>query len=238
MSKPVTVVFDLDGTLVETAPDLLEALAVSLAEEGVPPLPYDQGRGLIGAGARALVERGLSVAGRTLTTERVDALHEVFLAHYSAHIADKSRPYAGCVEALDRLKAQGAKLAVCTNKVEGLARQLLDALGLTDRFDAIVGGDTYPTSKPAAEPLLGAIERAGGAPGKAVMVGDSGTDVEAARAAGVPVIVATFGYTLVAARDLGGDALIDRFDELDAAIERILPKAPREAATAERVAAS
>lgn len=220
-SRPLTVVFDLDGTLVETAPDLLDALTVALAEEGAPPLPYDQGRGMIGAGARALVERGLAAAGRKLTEERVDALHATFLAHYSVHIADRSRPYAGCVEALDRLRARGVRLAVCTNKTEALARQLLDALDMTDRFDAIVGGDTFATPKPAAEPLLGAIERAGGVLERAVMVGDSGTDVAAARAAGTPVVVTTFGYTEIAAGDLGGDVLIDRFDELDAALARI-----------------
>lgn len=224
-ASTLTVVFDLDGTLVETAPDLLDALTVALAEEGAPPLPYDQGRGLIGAGARALVERGLAAADRKVTKARVDQLHAKFLEHYSAHIADKSAPYPGCLAALDRLKADGARLAVCTNKVEGLARQLLDALGLTDRFDAIVGGDTFSTSKPAAEPLLGAIARAGGDPTRAVMVGDSSTDVDAAKAAKIPVVVATFGYTEIAARDLGGDALFDHFDHLDAAIARVLAPA-------------
>lgn len=220
-SAPLTIVFDLDGTLVDTAPDLLEALATSLREEGAAPLPFDQGRDLIGAGARALVERGLRAAGKTVTKERADHLHAVFLDHYAAHIADRSRPYAGAVEALVRLKAEGRRLAICTNKTEALARQLLDALELTPHFDAIVGGDTFPLSKPHAEPLLGAIERAGGSAARAIMVGDSGTDVAAARNAETPVIVTTFGYTEIAARDLGGDALIDRFDELDEAIRRV-----------------
>jgi phosphoglycolate phosphatase len=212
---PVTIVFDLDGTLVESAPDLLEALTVTLLEEGVEPIPYDQARGLIGAGARALVQRGLDAANHPVTKERLDALHAFFLEHYSAHIADKTRAYAGCEDALDRLKASGAKLAVCTNKIESLARQLLDALNLTSRFDAIVGGDTFGVSKPDPAPLLGAIERAGGDPLRAVMVGDSSTDVDAAKNAGVPVIVATFGYTETSARDLGGDRLMDHFDELE-----------------------
>lgn len=221
--KPLTVVFDLDGTLVETAPDLLDALSATLEHEGVAPLPYDQARGLIGAGARALVERGLKVAGRETSGARLDELHAFFLKHYSAHIADKSRPYAGCIETLDRLAAEGARLAVCTNKVEGLARQLLDALEMTEKFHAIVGGDTYPTSKPAAEPLLGAIAQVGGDVSRAVMVGDSATDVGAAKAAGVPVAVATFGYTEVPARDLGGDALFDHFNQLEAEIRRLAP---------------
>lgn len=219
---PLTVVFDLDGTLVETAPDLADALAVALAEEGVPPLAYEQARDLIGAGARALVERGLEVAGRTVTPERSDALLALFLDHYGTHIADKSRPFPGCVAALDRLAGRGAKLAVCTNKIERFAKLLLDELGLTERFDAIVGGDTFGVGKPAAAPLHGAITRAGGDPSRAVMVGDSLTDVDAAKAAGVPIVVATFGYTMIPARELGGGAFIDHFDELDEAIDRVM----------------
>ncbi|PZQ17037.1 MAG: phosphoglycolate phosphatase [Ancylobacter novellus] len=217
-TPPLTVVFDLDGTLVETAPDLIAALTVALAADGAPPLPYEQGRDLIGAGARALVERGLEAAGRSLDTARVDELHAIFLDHYGAHIADGSHPYPGCVAALDRLAAGGAKLAVCTNKIESLARQLLDALALTEKFDAIVGGDTFATSKPSAEPLLGAIERAGGDASRAVMVGDSSTDVGAAKAAGVPVVVMSFGYTVTPPSELGGDVVIDHFGELDRAI--------------------
>lgn len=222
VTPPLTVVFDLDGTLVETAPDLIAALTVSLAADGAPPLPYEQGRDLIGAGARALVERGLQAAGRTLEKERVDELHKIFLAHYSAHIADESHPYPGCVEALASLKSSGARLAVCTNKIESLARQLLDTLSLTETFDAIVGGDTFPTSKPNPQSLLGAIERAGGDPARAVMVGDSSTDVDAAKAAGVPVVVISFGYTVTPPRELGGDVVIDHFDELERAIAALV----------------
>ncbi|MGA0530594.1 phosphoglycolate phosphatase [Hansschlegelia sp. KR7-227] len=217
-SAPLTVVFDLDGTLVETAPDLIAALEFTLAAEGVDAPPYEESRDLIGAGARALVERGLKVARREVTPQRMNELHALFLERYAQHIADKSEIYPGCTEALARLASSGAKLAVCTNKVERLALQLLDTLKLTERFDAIVGGDTFATSKPHAEPLLGAIERAGGSPARAVMVGDSSTDVGAAKAAGVPVVVATFGYTSTPARELGGDAVIDHFDELEAAI--------------------
>ncbi|MFC3691908.1 phosphoglycolate phosphatase [Chenggangzhangella methanolivorans] len=220
---PLTVVFDLDGTLVETAPDLIAALTVSLAADGAPPLPYEQGRDLIGAGARALVERGLEAAGRRLEKSRVDELHAIFLEHYGAHIADESRPYPGCLEALDRLRASGAKLAVCTNKVERLARQLLDTLEMTDKFDVIVGGDTFPTSKPDPQSLLGAIQRAGGDVARAVMVGDAFTDVGAAKNAGVPVVVMSFGYTVTPPHELGGDVVIDHFDELEGAIAALVP---------------
>jgi phosphoglycolate phosphatase len=218
---PLTVVFDLDGTLVDTAPDLIAALGVALEREGIPNPPYDEARGLIGAGAKALVERGLTVAGREVAAERLEELHAIFLDHYADHIADRSRPYPGCVAALDRLAAEGAKLAVCTNKIERFARQLLDKLGLTDRFAAIVGGDTFGVGKPAAAPLHGAIRQAGGDLARAVMVGDSLADVKAAQAAGVPVVVMSFGYTETPAAELGGDAVIDHFDELDEAILKV-----------------
>jgi phosphoglycolate phosphatase len=220
-ASPFTVVFDLDGTLVESAPDLVDALAVALAAEGVAPVPYEDARGLIGAGARALVQRGLAVAGRTPSAERMDELHAIFLAHYEDHMADRTRPYPGVATALDRLVASGAKLGVCTNKIERFAVKLLAELGLTDRFGAIVGGDTFGVSKPDAAPLLGTIARLGGSPDRCVMVGDSGTDVATARAAGVPVVVVSFGYTDVAPADLGGDALIDHFDQLDEALARL-----------------
>lgn len=224
-TAPLTVVFDLDGTLVETAPDLLDALGVTLEAEGLPPLAFEEGRGLIGAGARALVERGLKAAGRTPDQPRVDELHAMMLTHYEAHIADKSVPYAHCIETLKTLKADGARLAVCTNKIERYARLLLDTLDMTSLFDAIVGGDTYPTSKPNPEMLLGAIERAGGDPSNAVMVGDSSTDVDAAKAAGVPVVVFTFGYTVTPARELGGDIAIDSYLELQNAVARLKAQA-------------
>lgn len=217
-----TIVFDLDGTLVDSAPDLLDALTVTLVHEGVEPIPYDHARGLIGAGARALVQRGLDAAGKSVPKERLDALHAFFLHHYSAHIADKTRPYDGCEAALDRLAAAGARLAVCTNKVEPLARQLLDAVGLTSRFHAIVGGDTVGVAKPDARPLLAAIERAGGDPARAVMVGDSSTDVDAAKNAGVPVIVATFGYTETPPSELGGDRLMDHYAEIEGLIRELI----------------
>lgn len=223
MSQPLTVVFDLDGTLVDSAPDLIDALSETLRYEGVKPLAFEHARGLIGAGARALVVRGLAVAGRPVTKERLDALHAYFLDHYAEHIADKTRPYPGCEAALDRLAAEGARLAVCSNKVERLTVKLLDAVGLKDRFHAIVGGDTFSASKPDAAPLLGAIERAGGVASRAVMVGDSPPDVGAARAAGTPVVVATYGYTETPAHALGGDVLIDHFDELDAAVRSLIP---------------
>ncbi len=217
-----TIVFDLDGTLVETAPDLLGTLNHLLAREGVAPLPLAKGRSLIGQGAKALLSRGFAVAGEPLEEARLESLFQDFIAYYLAHISDGSRPFAGVIAAMDALEAQGARLAVCTNKRTDLSLALLDALGLTGRFAAIVGGDAAPAPKPDARHLLTTIERAGGDPSRAVMIGDSISDAMAARNAGVPLVLVSFGYTDVPARDLEPDILIDHFDELPAACTRLL----------------
>lgn len=222
MTSPApTVVFDLDGTLVESAPDLVGALTAALAAENLPPIPEAEVRAMLGAGARALVERGLKAAGVTLPEPRVLELYRVFLDHYDAHMADRSHLFPGAEAALDRLAGRGARLAVCTNKLERFAVKLLGELGAAKRFDAIVGGDTFGAPKPDAAPVLGAIRAVGGDPARAVMIGDSMTDVAAAKAAGVPCVVMSFGYTPVPARELGGDVTIDHFDELDGALVRL-----------------
>ena len=158
------VVFDLDGTLAETAGDLMGALNHVLSLDGLPPLPVDQARSLLGAGGRALIRRGFASAGRPLDEDRLEDLFRRFLAFYEAHIADHSHLYPGVVGALDRLQAEGFAFAVCTNKLEGTARRLLAVLGIADRFRAICGQDTFAVSKPQAGALLGTIERAGGDP--------------------------------------------------------------------------
>lgn len=219
--SPLTVVLDLDGTLVESAPDLVEALAAAMRAEGLPPIPAAEVRGMMGAGARALVERGLTAANVALPPARVDELYRVFLDHYEAHIADRSHLFAGAEDALARLAASGANLAICTNKLERFAIKLLTELGCGDRFGAIIGGDTFGIAKPDPKPLIGAIERVGGDPKRAVMIGDSIADVETAKAAGVPCVVMSFGYTAIPARALGGDIVIDHFDELDAALGQL-----------------
>jgi phosphoglycolate phosphatase len=217
-----TIVFDLDGTLVETAPDLMGTLNVLLQREGIAPLPLSKARSLIGAGAKALLARGFADAGQPLEEPRLSVLFEDFIAHYLAHIADESRPFDGVVEAMDTLEAQGAILAVCTNKRTDLSVALLDALGLRARFAAIVGGDAAPAQKPDARHLTTTVERAGGRIDRAVMVGDSGSDAHAARNAGVPLVLVSFGYTDVPAADLDPDVLIDRFADLPEACARLL----------------
>jgi len=219
---PPVIAFDLDGTLVDTAPDLLDTLDVVLNEAGAPPLPREETRKMIGAGAKALVRRGLTAADISVEDAAFDRLYERFLEHYSAHIADKSRPFPGLTDALDVLTERGYLLAVCTNKLEFLSRALLDKLGLTERFAFIAGSDTFPVYKPDAGHLIGTIERAGGSVERAIMVGDSMTDVLTAKNARVPCIVVPFGYTDIPAAELGGDVLIEHFDLLPETVERLL----------------
>lgn len=217
-----TIVFDLDGTLVETAPDLVNTLNHLLVGEGVAPLPYDQARLMIGQGAKALIARGFAAAGAPLSDARLATLFEAFIEHYLAHIADHSRPFDGVMAAIDAMEAEGARMAVCTNKRTDLSVALMDTLKISHRFAAIIGGDAAPAQKPDARHLLTTIERAGGDPTRAVMVGDSISDAGAARAAKVPLVLVSFGYTDTPAKDLGADILIDHFDELPDACLRLL----------------
>ncbi len=216
------IAFDLDGTLVDTAPDLVGTMNHMLAVEGLPPLPMAEVRTMIGRGARALMDRGFAAAGQVIPPEREQALFDRFIEHYSGRIADESRPFPGVAEALDDLAGAGATLAVCTNKRTGLSVRLLEALGLAGRFAAIVGPDSAPAAKPDPRHLIAAVEAAGGQASHALMVGDSKTDFDAARAAGVPVVLVSFGYTEVPAADLAADALIHHFDDLPAAARRVL----------------
>lgn len=224
MPETPVIAFDLDGTLVDTAPDLLDALDVVLAAHRIPPVDRAAARNMIGGGARMLIRRALASEGIALPVEEVEALNTQFLAYYADHIADGSRPFPGLIEALDRLAARGARLAVCTNKLEYLARLLLDRLELTPRFAVITGADTYARPKPDPLPLLSTITAAGGSAGRAVMVGDSITDVTTARAAGVPAIAVSFGYTETPAHELGADRLIGHFDQLEAAVLAVLAR--------------
>ena len=215
------VVFDLDGTLADTAGDLIATLNVILARDDVAPLAFAQARAMVGAGARALIDRGYASAGRSLDPQRREQLFRAFLDHYEAHLCDQSHLFPGVVGALDALEADGFGLAVCTNKIEATAVRLLDALGIGGRFRAICGQDTFPMCKPAAGALLLTIERAGGDAARGIMVGDSVTDVATARAAGLPVIAVDFGYSDVPVADLGPDRVISNFDTLPQAVRSV-----------------
>jgi phosphoglycolate phosphatase len=222
MISPRTVVFDLDGTLVDTAPDLINSLNFILDREGLPPVPLHAARNMIGAGARRLIERGLELEGRSVGLEDITRLTSDFIDHYAAHIADVSRPFEGLEGALDDLAGSGYRFAVCTNKLEWLSKLLLDRLGLSFRFSAICGADTFGVSKPDPVILQQTIARAGGQLSSAIMVGDAGPDIGVARRAGIPVIGVEFGYTEVPIAELKPDRLIGHMRELPAAVEGLM----------------
>ncbi|MFW2830529.1 phosphoglycolate phosphatase [Sphingomonas sp. ID0503] len=213
-----TVVFDLDGTLADTAPDLTAALNHSLNQLGRPSIPPKSVRHMVGHGARALLQKGLAATGEVSET-LIEQGFPLFIDYYTAHIADGTVPFPGVAAALDDLAARGVRLAVCTNKLEGLSRELIAALGWTDRFTALIGGDTLPVRKPDPAPLFAAIARAGG--GRAAFVGDSITDTDTARAAKIPCVALTFGFHDRPPEELGADALIDHWDELIPALRQL-----------------
>jgi phosphoglycolate phosphatase len=213
MASPL-VVFDLDGTLVDTAPDLVATLNAVFVGEGLQALPADQVRSTIGRGARSMIERSLLLQGRQLTQGHIDDLYSKYIAYYAAHIADHSRPFPGLETALDELAAAGFRFAVCTNKLEWLSIRLLDALSLSNRFSAICGQDTFGVQKPHPDALRKTILKAGGNPACAIMVGDSETDVATARAAEIPVIAVDFGYAEVPIANVKPDRIIGAFKSL------------------------
>lgn len=223
----LTIVFDLDGTLIDTAPDLVDTLNHILTQEGLQTVPYDKGRNLIGGGAKGMIEKAIIAEGRDCPPAELDRMYADFVAHYAAHIADRSRPFPYLETTLDHLSAAGHRLAVCTNKLEWLSRRLLDTLQLTSRFAAICGPDTFGIQKPDPEVLRSTIRRAGGEPAHAVMIGDSGTDVRTARAARVPVIAVDFGYSDVPIASLRPDRIISSFAELPNAISDVLAAQPQ-----------
>lgn len=221
-ARPPIAVFDLDGTLADTAPDLIATLNRILGEEGLPVVRGEDARALISSGSRAMISYGYERAGLELVPDRLDDLFRRFLAIYADHLSDHSALYPGVVEALNGLERDGFALAVCTNKVESHSRRLLEALGIAGRFRAICGRDSFPWFKPDPRHLTMTIEQAGGDPARAVMIGDSRTDVATAKAAAIPVVAVTFGYTDVPVAELEPDALIEGYGELGAAVARVM----------------
>lgn len=219
--RDLTLVFDLDGTLVDTAPDLVAATNHVLEHVGLPPVDAQSLRPFIGNGARFMIERATHDAVPKLGPEDHERLLQRFLDYYGRNIAVDSAPFEGTVAALEGFRDAGAKLAVCTNKMEAMSRLLLDTLDLTRFFQAIAGRDTLSHSKPHPEHLLGAIRMAGGNPQHAVMIGDSKVDIATAKAANVPVIGVSFGYTDEPLEKFAPDAMIDHYRDLEAAIAAV-----------------
>jgi phosphoglycolate phosphatase len=217
----LTIVFDLDGTLIDTAPDLISTLNLILAAEGLPPAAYDDARRMIGGGSRRMIERALSARGRHPPKPEIDRMFRAFVDHYGAHIAERSLPFPHVDSVLERLGAGGYRLAVRTNKLEFLSIRLLGELKLSHHFVAICGQDTFGVQKPDPAILRQTISRAGGKPERAIMVGDSGTDVRTSRAAAVPIVAVDFGYSEVPMAQLNPHRLIGSFAELPSAIAEI-----------------
>lgn len=213
MAAPI-IVFDLDGTLVDTAPDLLESLNHALEVGGLTKADKAMLRGFVGHGGRVMIERAFAAQGTPLEQEMLDQLLAAFLEHYTRNIPGQSLPYPGVAEAIARFSAAGYRLAVCTNKLESLSLALLAALGIDHHFGAICGADTFGFRKPDPRHLTETILRAGGSPECAVMVGDSRTDIDTAKAAGIPVVAVDFGYTDRHVREFEPSRVISHFDEL------------------------
>lgn len=216
--QPPILVFDLDGTLVDTAPDLVDALNHAL---GTAKLPAADPLGMrihAGRGGRVMIEQAFQAHGRAPADGEMETLLETFLAHYTRTIPGRSQPYPGALDALDRFAAAGFIFAVCTNKFEALARALIGALDLDHRFAAICGADTFAFRKPDPRHLTETIRLAGGSPDSAIMIGDSHTDIATAKAAGIPVIAVDFGYTDRHVREFEPSRVISHFDEITLAM--------------------
>jgi phosphoglycolate phosphatase len=213
-----TLVFDLDGTLVDTAPDLAAATNHVMRHLRLEAVNEKDIRPFVGHGALVMIDKAAAAHGRVLKQHELYGLFEVFIQHYTANIAVNSKPYDGVLAALKGLADDGARLAVCTNKIEAHATALLDALGMSPLFSAVTGRDTFAVFKPDPGHLTGTIERAGGIAAKSVMIGDSETDIRTAKAAGIPVIAVDFGYSIEPVAMFEPSAIISHYDELRASL--------------------
>jgi phosphoglycolate phosphatase len=218
---PISVVFDLDGTLAETAPDLAGAMNAVLRAEGRPELPLAHVRKMVGRGARVLIETGFAATGAPVAGERLNGMVDKFLAHYRDNIANNSHLFAGAREAVAELARQKHLVGICTNKPIGLTELLLEKLDFRSPFLSVRGADSAAYRKPDPRHFFDVVDDMGGDRSRAVLIGDSKTDAKTARAAGVPVILVSFGYTEIPVTQLGGDIVIHAFDELPAALEKL-----------------
>ncbi len=220
--KNAAIMFDLDGTLMDTAPDLAASMNFVLQQNGRREVPASDVRNMVGRGARVLIERGMAATGDPASEEELDGLFDQFLEYYLDHIADHSAVFPNVEKTLSELREAGAILAVCTNKPEGASIKLLKEFNLDGYFSAIVGGDSLAVRKPDPGHILGTIEKMGGTTTAAVMVGDSANDIDAAIAAGIPVIGVPFGYTPIPIHELGANVVVDHFDDMIEALVELL----------------
>jgi phosphoglycolate phosphatase len=225
MTAP-TILFDLDGTLLSTAADLLASLNFILENEGLRPLSAEKVGYQFGQGARAMIVHGFGANGREAEASRLEELTDLFVTHYADNMPGESALFPGLAEAMDRLDGAGMRLAVCTNKREDLAVRLLERLDLLGRFATVGGGDSFPFRKPQGEHLILTVKQAGGDPARAVMIGDSVSDILGARNAGIPSIAVPFGYSDQPVESLGPDLVIEEYSELTADTIRTLLDRP------------
>ena len=208
------MVFDLDGTLIDTAPDLIASLNNALSDLGFQAVDRVLMNSHVGMGGRAMIERVFAINQRRIDAEMIERQHQLFIDHYTAGIPGMSRPYPGVLEAIERARDAGFTFAICTNKPEAMAVSLITRLGLGALFGAICGADTFAFRKPDPRHLLETIARAGGDPGRALMIGDSRTDIDTAKAAGIPVVAVDFGYTDRHVGEFEPSVVISHYDEL------------------------
>lgn len=224
MTSPL-VIFDLDGTMVDTAPDLIDSLNHTIDAAGLAPVTFNDLTHLVGQGARVMIKRAFALRNKELPEADIEPLYQRFIAHYIQEMPGESKAYPGLVDALNRFSSAGFTLAVCTNKTEVLALPLLEKLGLSSHFAAITCGDTFEWRKPDGRHILGTIEMAGGDPATSIMIGDSSNDIVAAKNAAVRSVGVTFGYSDVPVAELKPDVVIESFDELTPALyERLVAK--------------
>jgi len=221
--RPMRILFDLDGTLLDTAPDLHGALNFCLKSAGRDTVSLDSVKHMVGQGARVLLERGMAATGGGASEDEITRLFDLFLDYYSDHLSDDSVPYPGVVNALRELKGLDCSMAICTNKPYGLAKRIVDDFGLSEFLPVLTGGDSFDIRKPDPGHILKTLDLLDRPDLPAVMVGDSHNDIDAAKAAGIKTVVVSYGYTDTPPADLGADILIDHFDELISAIKGITP---------------
>ncbi len=222
MTTRISLVFDLDGTLFDTAPGLMQTMNALLARRDCGPLGLDDIKARLSFGARAIMKSAMEQSGLKVDADEIEALFEEFITHYSAIMAGMSTPYPGLIKALERFENDGFLMGVCTNRIEKSASALIRALGVERHFKTVIGQDSIGIAKPDPAPVFETLNRMGGAAGRAIFIGDSEVDVAAARAAGLPVIAVSFGYAGIPARELGADMVIDHFDELEDAIGALI----------------